>query len=144
MFGLATTLAGLPLINPISLGAGAAFGAKTIWDERSSRLKRRQSTAKTAAQRHIDDFFLSYGKESRDTARLIQRRLRDHFSAVVDRLQAGIAERATEAKRAAEADLADRRRRSQEISAEVERLVGLRKRTQALVTPNARRRGLTA
>jgi GTP-binding protein EngB required for normal cell division len=144
MFGLATTLAGLPLINPISLGAGAAFGAKTIWDERGSRLKRRQATAKTAAQRHIDDFFLSYGKESRDTARLIQRRLRDHFSAVVDRLQAGIAERATEAKRAAEADLADRRRRSQEISAEVERLVGLRKRTQALVTPNARRRGLTA
>lgn len=144
MFGLATTLAGLPLINPISLGAGAAFGAKTIWDERGSRLKRRQATAKTAAQRHIDDFFLSYGKESRDTARLIQRRLRDHFSSVVDRLQTGIAERATEAKRAAEADLADRRRRSQEISVEMERLVGLHKRTQALVTPNARLRGLTA
>jgi hypothetical protein len=144
MFGLATTLAGLPLINPISLGAGAAFGAKTIWDERGSRLKRRQATAKTAAQRHVDDFFLSYGKESRDTARLIQRRLRDHFSSVVDRLQAGIAERATEAKRAAEADLADRHRRSQEITLEVERLVGLRKRTQALVTPNARLRGLTA
>lgn len=144
MFGLATTLAGLPLINPISLGAGAAFGAKTIWDERTSRLKRRQATAKTAAQRHVDDFFLSYGKESRDTARLIQRRLRDHFSAVVDRLQAGIAERATEAKRAAEADLADRRRRSQEIAREMERLADLRKRTQALVTPNARLRGLTA
>ncbi len=144
MFGLATTLAGLPLINPISLGAGAAFGAKTIWDERGSRLKRRQSTAKTAAQRHVDDFFLSYGKESRDTARLIQRRLRDHFAAVVDRLQTGIAERATEAKRAAEADLADRRRRSQEISLEVDRLVSLHKRIQALVTPNARLRGLTA
>jgi hypothetical protein len=144
MFGLATTLAGLPLINPISLGAGAAFGAKTIWDERGSRLKRRQATAKTAAQRHVDDFFLSYGKESRDTARLIQRRLRDHFSSVVDKLQAGIAERATEAKRAAEADLADRRRRSQEIALELERLAGLRKRTQALVTPNVRRRGLTA
>ena len=42
------------------------------------------------------------------------------------------------------ADLADRRRRSQEITLEVERLVGLRKRTQALVTPNARLRGLTA
>jgi hypothetical protein len=144
MFGLATTLAGLPLINPISLGAGAAFGAKTIWDERSSRLKRRQSTAKTAAQRHVDDFFLSYGKESRDTARLLQRKLRDHFAAVVDRLQTGIAERATEAKRAAEADLADRRRRSQEISLEVDRLVSLHKRSQALVTPNARLRGLTA
>jgi GTP-binding protein EngB required for normal cell division len=144
MFGLATTLAGLPLINPISLGAGAAFGAKSVWDERGSRLKRRQSTAKTAAQRHVDDFFLSYGKESRDTARLIQRRLRDHFTAVVENLQSGIAERATEAKRAAEADLADRRRRSQEISLEVDRLVSLHKRIQALVAPDARLRGLTA
>ncbi len=143
MFGLATTLAGLPLINPISLGAGAAFGAKSVWDERGSRLKRRQATAKTAAQRYVDDFFLSYGKESRDTARAIQRRLRDHFAAVVERLQTGIAERATEAKRAAEADLADRRRRSQEISLEVDRLVSLHKRIQALAAPAARR-GLTA
>lgn len=144
MFGLATTLAGLPLINPISLGAGAAFGAKSIWDERGSRLKRRQAMAKTAAQRHVDDFFLSYGKESRDTARLIQRRLRDHFSAVVEKLQSGIAERAAEAKRVAEAELAERRRRSLEISREVERLVILHKRIQALVTPSAQRRGLTA
>ncbi|MGH3761114.1 dynamin family protein [Actinophytocola sp.] len=144
MFGLATTVVGMGLFNPISIGAGAVFGAKSIVDERGSRLKRRQATAKTAAQRHVDDFFLSYGKEIRDTARLIQRRLRDHFTSVVERLQTGIAERATEAKRAAEADLADRRRRSQEISAEVDRLVGLHKRSQALVTPNARRRGLTA
>lgn len=143
MFGLATTLAGMPLINPISIGAGAAFGAKSVWDERGSRLKRRQATAKSAAQRHVDDFFLSYGKESRDTARLIQRRLRDHFSSVVERVQAGIAERAVEAKRAAEADLADRRRRTQEIAAEVDKLVGLDKRIQALTSPTPRP-GLTA
>ncbi|HEX2132507.1 MAG TPA: GTP-binding protein, partial [Actinophytocola sp.] len=142
MFGLATTLAGMPLINPISLGAGAAFGAKSVWDERGSRLKRRQATARAAAQRHVDDFFLSYGKESRDTARLIQRRLRDHFSGVVEKVQSGIAERALEAKRAAEADLADRRRRSQEISTELDTLVALHKRIQALVASGPR--GLTA
>lgn len=143
MFGLATTLAGMPLINPISIGAGAAFGAKSVWDERGSRLKRRQASAKSAAQRHVDDFFLSYGKESRDTARLIQRRLRDHFTSVVERAQAGIAERAIEAKRVAEADLADRRRRTQEIAAEVDKLVGLDKRIKAL-TPPTSRAGLTA
>lgn len=142
MFGLATTLAGMPLINPISIGAGAAFGAKSVWDERGSRLKRRQAHAKSTAQRYVDDFFLSYGKESRDTTRLIQRRLRDHFSSVVEKVQSGIAERAMEAKRAAEADLADRRRRSQEISLEVDKLVGLHKRIQAL-TPSGLR-GLTA
>jgi hypothetical protein len=143
MFGLATTLAGMPLLNPISIGAGAAFGAKSVWDERGSRLKRRQAIAKTAAQRHVDDFFLSYGKESRDTSRLIQRRLRDHFSSVVEKVQAGITERAVEAKRAAEADIADRRRRTQEISLQVDKLVGLRKRIDALVTSSGLR-GLTA
>ncbi|GAB3465955.1 dynamin family protein [Actinophytocola sediminis] len=143
MFGLATTLAGMPLINPISIGAGAAFGAKSVWDERGSRLKRRQAIAKSAAQRHVDDFFLSYGKESRDTSRLIQRRLRDHFSSVVEQVQAGIAERAVEAKRAAEADLADRHRRTQQISQEVDKLVGLNQRIQALATPSGPR-GLTA
>lgn len=141
MFGLATTLAGMPLINPISLGAGAAFGAKSVWDERGSRLKRRQAAARTAAQRHVDDFFLSYGKESRDTARLIQRRLRDHFSSVVDQVRSGIAERATEARRAAEADLADRRRRGQRISLEVDRLAALHRRIEALVPVT---RGITA
>jgi uncharacterized protein YbcI len=143
MFGLATTLAGLPLINPISLGAGAAFGAKSVWDERGSRLKRRQATARSAAQRYVDDFFLSYSKESRDTARLIQRRLRDHFTSVVEKVQSGIAERATEAKRAAEADLADRRRRSQELSLEMDRLAQLHRKIEALA-PSARPRGLTA
>src|SRR5690606_5123594 len=32
MFGLATTLAGMSLINPISIGAGVAFGAKSVLD----------------------------------------------------------------------------------------------------------------
>jgi hypothetical protein len=63
----------------------------------------------------------------------VQRKLRDHFQAVVERLQSGISERAVAAKRAAEAELADRRRRSQEIATEVDRLVGLHKRIQALV-----------
>lgn len=144
MFGLATSIAGMSLINPISIGAGAAFGAKSVWDERSGRLKRRQALAKSTAQRHVDDFFLSYGKASRDTARQVQRKLRDHFAAVVEKLQSGIAEQAASAKRAAEIELAERRRRSQEIAAEVERLVGLHKRIQALVAPTPALKGLTA
>jgi hypothetical protein len=144
MFGLATTIAGLPLINPISLGAGAAFGAKSIWDERTGRLKRRQALAKQAAQRHVDDFFLSYGKASKDTARQVQRKLRDHFQAVVERMQSGITEQANAAKRAAEAEIAERRRRSQEIKAEVDRLVSLHKRIQALVGQSPTRKELTA
>jgi len=142
MFGLATTIAGMDLINPISLGAGVAFGAKSVFDERGSRLKRRQQLAKSTAQRHVDDFFLSYNKATRDTARMIQRRLRDHFTAVVEQMQASIAEQASAAKRDVEADIAARRRRSQEITREVERLAVLHKRIQALAREEPK--GLTA
>ena len=58
---------------------------------------------------------------------------------MVERLQTGIAEQATTAKRAAEAELADAARRSLEIKAEVDRLVGLHKRIQALVGSRGRR-----
>ena len=34
MIGMATTLAGLALLNPISIGAGLLFGTKTVRDER--------------------------------------------------------------------------------------------------------------
>lgn len=143
MFGLATTIAGMSLLNPISIGAGAAFGAKSVFDERGNRLKRRQALAKSAAQRHVDDFFLSYNKATRDTARMIQRKLRDHFAAVVERLQAGIVEKVTEAKQEVEAEAAARRKRGQEIAREVERLAVLHKRIQALAS-SRQPRGITA
>ena len=135
MFGLATTLAGMPLINPISIGAGAAFGAKSIWDERGSRLKRRQATAKTAAQRHVDDFFLSYGKESRDTARQVQR-----GCATTSRRSSSSCRPGSPSGRPRPS--ARRRRTSptgggaaRRSRVEVDRLVELHKRIQALVRP---------
>ncbi|HEY0641303.1 MAG TPA: GTPase [Pseudonocardiaceae bacterium] len=88
MLGLVTSLTvGLPLFNPISLGAGVLFGGKSIHEEGEQRLRRRQGTARAAAQRHVDDFFLRYGKDTRDTARHIHRGLRDHFGDVATELQ---------------------------------------------------------
>ena len=43
MFGLAMTLAGMPMINPVSIGAGALFGGKSIRDESRQLLRRRLS-----------------------------------------------------------------------------------------------------
>lgn len=141
MFGLATSLAGLPLINPISLSAGAAFGAKSVFEERGHRLKRRQATGKNAAQRHVDDFFLSYGKESKDTARLLHRALRDRFSAFTQRQRTEIAESAKAIKQVIDDDVARRTQRAQEIRAAINELAALHQRVQALApTP----RGLIA
>ena len=118
MFGLVTSLTiGLPLFNPISLGAGLLFGGKSIHEEGESRLRRRQAAAKAAAQRHVDDFFLRFGKDSRDTMRHIQRGLRDHF--------AGLATGLREQQGAA---VERREHRHREIRAELERLVALHAR----------------
>lgn len=132
MFGLATTLAGMPLLNPISLGAGALFAGKSIRDESRSLLKRRQATAKAAAQRHVDDFFLRLNKECKDTARWVQHRLRDHYTAVTEQIHDGIVGSARTAKQAADADAVERDQRHRDIQAQMRRLATLYERAQQL------------
>jgi energy-coupling factor transporter ATP-binding protein EcfA2 len=132
MFGLATTVAGLPLINPISLGAGAAFGAKSVFDERGARLKRRQAAARTAAQRHVDDFFLSYGKESKDAARRIHRALRDGINGVVQRRRDELTAAARAVKEELDAESTRRARRAREIKGALDELATLRARARAM------------
>jgi hypothetical protein len=132
MFGLITSLAGLPLINPISLGAGAAFGGKTIKDESDARLKRRQGAAKATAQRHIDDFFLACGKESKDLSRQVQRILRDHITERAEDLAERIADSSRIARLTAQAAAAEREQHRQHIAGQMRGLVDLHGRAMAI------------
>ncbi|MBX6354754.1 MAG: dynamin family protein [Micromonosporaceae bacterium] len=125
MAGLITSLAGMPVINAISLGVGGLFGTRSLRDESQARLKRRQAAAKAAAQRHVDDFFLKFGKDSKDIARRVQRRLRDHFSAVTEELQESILSSARAARQAVDRDAA-------ELSRDLEQLDALQRQAQAL------------
>jgi hypothetical protein len=134
MFGLATSLAGLPLINPISLGAGVAFGGKGIRDESEGRLKRRQAAARTAAQRHIDDFYLSFTKDCKDLLRQAQRRLRDHFLQVTESIQDEALAIAEAARQSIQADAVHTDTRNRQVQRDLEKLVNLYQRVQALVT----------
>jgi hypothetical protein len=134
MFGLATSLAGLPLINPISLGAGVAFGGKGIRDESEGRLKRRQAAARTAAQRHIDDFYLSFSKDCKDLLRQAQRRLRDHFLQVTESIQDEALAVAEAARQSIQADAVQTDARNRQVQRDLEKLVNLYQRVQALVT----------
>lgn len=128
MAGLITSLAGMPVINAISIGVGGLFGTKSLRDESEVRLKRRQAAAKAAAQRHVDDFFLRFGKDTKDIARRVQRRLRDHFTAVTEELQETILESARHAREAVDRDAAalDGKRR------ELEQLNALQRQAQAV------------
>jgi hypothetical protein len=132
MFGLMTSLAGLPLINPISLGAGAAFGGKTIKDESDARLKRRQAAAKATAQRHIDDFFLACGKQSKDLTRQVQRVLRDHVTERAEDLAGRITESSRVARQTAVAAATAREQRRQRLTGQLQELVDLHHRAVAL------------
>ncbi|MBP2340609.1 dynamin family protein [Saccharothrix coeruleofusca] len=132
MFGLVTSLAGMPLINAISLGAGALFGGKSIMDEGDQRLKRRQAAARQAAQRHVDDFFVKFSKDCRDAARHIQRSLRNHFSTLAEEMQETLLESARSARRAVQDDATERERRTREAKRELDALVQLYQRVQAL------------
>ncbi|HEV2782904.1 MAG TPA: dynamin family protein [Actinophytocola sp.] len=148
MFGLATSLAGWPLINAVSLGAGVLFAAKSIYDESGSRLKRRQAIAKATAQHHVDDVFLSFSKDTKDIVRQQQRKLRDHLTATAERLRVEILATAQSAKRAADMDVAEQQSRAAKAKSEIERLTKLHGQITALVPggvklPGPRRR-LTA
>ncbi|MFL6142851.1 MAG: dynamin family protein [Labedaea sp.] len=133
MFGLATSLAGWPLINAVSLGAGVLFAAKSIYDESGARLKRRQAIAKSGAQRHVDDFFLAFNKDTRDIIRQLQRRLRDHLMSTAEELRTEILQAAHSAKRAVEADAAEQQRRAAHARSGIERLTALYGRITGLV-----------
>jgi len=133
MFGLVTSLAGMSLINPISLGAGAAFAAKSIRDEAEMRLKRRQAAAKSVAQRHVDDVFLRFSKECRDLVRGVQRELRDHFGMLSEELF----DEASSSREAVQTSAVHRDWRAAELKREIERLAALHKRAGTLATRRA-------
>ncbi|MFI7492363.1 dynamin family protein [Micromonospora echinaurantiaca] len=132
MFGLAMTLAGMPMINPVSIGAGALFGGKSIRDESRQLLRRRQATVKTAIQRYVDDFFVRMTKECRDVTRQVQRMLRDHFTALTEELQEAIVASLRTAKQAADTDAAARDQRQREIRLKMTRLAALYEQAQQL------------
>ncbi|MQA12052.1 MAG: GTP-binding protein [Pseudonocardiaceae bacterium] len=135
MFGLATTVAGMSLINPISIGAGVAFGLKSVFEERGSRLKRRQAVAKTAAHRHVDDFFLACSKETKDTARTLQRMLRDRYTSYAEQRRAEITASAKALKQVIDAEAAERNKRAKEIRSSLEKLSALRQRVRGVAGP---------
>ncbi|BBX57000.1 Isoniazid-induced protein IniA [Mycobacterium shottsii] len=79
MIGMLSSVAGLGLFNPVSLGAGLILGRMAYKEDRENRLLRARAEAKTNVRRFVDDVSFVVGKESRDRLKMIQRTLRDHY-----------------------------------------------------------------
>jgi hypothetical protein len=84
MFGMLTSLTGLPLINPLSVGAGLLLGRKAYKEDVENRLMRASSEAKMHMRRFVDDVSFVVNKESRDRLKAIQRQLRDHYHEIAN------------------------------------------------------------
>ena len=117
MVGMATTVAGLGLLNLLSLGAAVLLGGKTVRDEKKRMLHRRQADAKQAVRKHIDEVTFQVGKDSRDKQWRTQRQLRDHFSTLAEEVSTSIAASVAAAQSAVKTTAADRERRIRDSSA---------------------------
>jgi replication fork clamp-binding protein CrfC len=84
MFGMMTSLAGLGMFNPLSIGAGLLMGRSAYRENMDNRMMRVRNEAKLNARRFIDDVSFVVNKESRDRLKGIQRQLRDHYRGIAN------------------------------------------------------------
>ncbi|WP_408639293.1 dynamin family protein [Nocardia yamanashiensis] len=138
MAGLVGTMAGMALINPLSLGAGVLLGGKAFRDDKQARLLKRRADAKTAVRRYLDDVAFHTGKETKDRLHRIHRLLRDHFTAIADRTLRSLDESLRAAQEAANLESARRAERAAELERRLHAVAELRRHADALLPPAAR------
>ncbi|MDT7775246.1 MAG: hypothetical protein QOC67_4170 [Pseudonocardiales bacterium] len=132
MGGMAMGLAGISMLNPLSVGAGLLFGGKTLHDDLKRNKQRRQADAKQAMRRHIDDTTFQVGRDVRDMLRQLQRTLRDHFSSVAEEMSTSLADAVMSAQKAVQTVEGGRANRIRDLRAELERIDNMAQRAKAL------------
>jgi hypothetical protein len=133
MFGMLGSLVGFSLLNPISVGAALLMGRKTIGDERRRIIAKRQSDAKMALRRYVDDVTFHVGKDSRDMLRGVQRVLRDHFTQQAEQMKRSLSESLKAAEASVKSSKAERDARLAEIGAELSRLEAVATQVRTLL-----------
>ena len=112
MFGMLSGVAGLTMMNPISLVLGLALGKRTYNEERDRQFAMRRQQAKAAVRRYVDEASFQVGNDSREALRRVQRQFRDAFEARANELQRTTAESLAAVQRAAQTSEEARVRRS--------------------------------
>jgi hypothetical protein len=141
MFGLLTGLAGIPLVNPISVGAGIVLGTKAYRDDADQRLKRRRAEAKVLVRKYADDVLFYVSKQLKDRLRIVQRAVRDHYNDVAEELSNSLTDSVTNAQKAAQASVAERTARLVEVRKSLAQLDELAREAERLAagTPAPKR-----
>jgi replication fork clamp-binding protein CrfC len=115
MIGMLSSVAGLGLFNPLSVGAGLVLGRMAFKEDKELRLSRARAEAKTNVRRFVDDVSFVVGKESRDRLRDIHRKLRDHYRDIGNELARSLNESLQATITAAHLEEAERDNRVREL-----------------------------
>ncbi|MGY1681296.1 dynamin family protein [Geodermatophilus sp. SYSU D01176] len=108
MTGLVTSLAGMAIINPVSLAAGVLLGRKAYNDDQKQRLQRRRAEAKNAVRRHLDEVVFQVGKHLKDRLRTVSRTLRDLITDTAEEMSRSLADAVAAAQRSTREATAER------------------------------------
>ncbi|BBX75230.1 isoniazid-induced protein IniA [Mycobacterium shinjukuense] len=115
MIGMLSSVVGLGLFNPLSVGAGLILGRMAYKEEKHNRLLRVRNEAKTNVRRFVDEVSFVVGKESRDRLKTIQRTLRDHYREIADEITRSLNESLQATITAANLEEAQRDNRVREL-----------------------------
>jgi len=132
MVGLATSLMGLALVNPFSIGAGLLLGANTFREDHKTQKTRRQAEAKLAVARLMDEVIFQVNKESKQRLREVQRTLRDHFADLAEEMFRSVNDSLQSALQANNTHESQRNTRVDQIQADLGQLRQLRLRAADL------------
>ncbi|SBS77807.1 Isoniazid-inductible protein IniA [uncultured Mycobacterium sp.] len=119
MFGMLTSVAGLGMFNPLSLGAGLLLGRKAYKEDMENRMLRVRNEAKTNLRRFVDDVLFVVSKESRDRLKNVQRQLRDHYRGIANQTTRSLNESLQSTIAAARMEEAERNDRIRELERQI-------------------------
>lgn len=135
MFGMLTSVAGLGMFNPISLGAGLLLGRKSYKEDMENRMMRVRNEAKTNLRRFVDDVSFVVGKESRDRLKGIQRQLRDHYRDIANQTTRSLNESLQATIASAQMQESERNTRVRELQRQINILTQVSDNVEKLRTP---------
>ena len=135
MFGMLTSFAGLGMLNPLSLGAGALLGRKAYKEEMDNRMMRIRNDAKMNVRRFVDDVQFVVSKESRDRLKGIQRQLRDHYRGIANQTTRSLNESLQASLAAAKLEENERNTRLRELERQLNILKQVTDHAVKLSTP---------
>jgi hypothetical protein len=132
MFGALGGVAGLVLSTPATVGIGLLLGGKGLREEKTRQLAQRRAQGKVAARQYLEAVTYALNNEQRDTLRISQRAVRDHFAARATELHRSTAAALEAARAAQRTDASARVQRLGFVDGELAKIAVVAQRAEAL------------